>query len=137
MMLNTNSALKTRRESEVWRSWSPKRGDVVLINFGEGLGSEQKNLRPAVVVSNNINNQHSPVIQVAPLTSKSKANLPVHVRIGIENGLKNESLACIEQIRCVCKSRGLINGKVMRITQLSDKKMYEIDRAIKIQFGLF
>lgn len=76
------------------------------------------------------------VIQVAPLTSKSKNELPVHVRIGVKDGLKTESIACIEQIRSVDKSRAFINGEVIKITQLNKIKMAEIDLAIKIQLGL-
>lgn len=138
MMSNTNSALKTRRESEVWKSWNPKRGEIYLVNFGDGLDSEQKGLRPALVVSNNLNNKHSGIIIVSPLTSsKSKANLPVHVKVGVEIGLRNESIICIEQTRSISKNRAFIDNKPIKITKLNNQKLNEVDKAIKIQFGLF
>ena len=120
-----------------WKSHNFERGDVYLFNFGDnGEGSEIRNLRPAVVLSNNISNRHSSILQVAPLTSQSRSNLPVHVKLDKTDNLRFQSLAQIEQTRCVSKSRGLIDGKFIKITKLSEKRMKEIDSAIKIQFGL-
>ena len=127
---------KSALNDDVWKSWKPKRGEIYLIDLGDGIGSEQKYLRPAVVLSNNKNNCYSTVIHVAPLTSKHKKDLPVHVRLGVEDGLKTESVVCVEQIKCVSKMRAVINGSLIKISQLSYKKMNEIDLAIKIQFGL-
>lgn len=119
-----------------WRSWKPQRGDVYLVDLGEGMGSEQKHLRPVVVVSNNKNNIFSSVISVTPLTSKRKNELPVHVKLGIKDGIKTESILCAEQTRSIDKSRAFINGNVLKITQLSEEKIKEVDLAIKIQLGL-
>ncbi len=135
-MLSSQTAPKVKRENELWKSWVPKRGEVYLVDLGEGVGSEQKFLRPAVVVSNNKNNTFSRVIQVAPLTSKSKNELPVHVKLDKKDGLKTESILCAEQIRSIDKSRAFINGNVLKITQLSEEKIKEVDLAIKIQLGL-
>lgn len=143
MMSNTNSALKVnerRYEQGVnWRSFTPRRGEVYLVDFGtEGItGSEYKGLRPGVVVSNNMNNKYSEILQIAPITSANKTNLPVHVRIGVEDGLKSESLVCLEGTKSVSKQRLFLDGKVIRITQLSSKRIAQINAAIKIQFGLF
>ena len=120
-----------------WKSHNFERGDVYLFNFGDnGEGSEIRNLRPAVVLSNNISNKHSSILQVAPLTSQSRSNLPVHVKLDKSDNLRFQSLAQIEQTRCISKKRGLINGKFIKITKLSVQRMKEIDIAIKIQFGL-
>lgn len=122
-----------------WKSWSPKRGDVVLVNMGnEGLkGSEFKGLRPAVIISNNINNQHSTVIQIAPLTStQGKQHLPVHVRLDQRDKLRSPSLVCLEQAKTISKERAFIDNNIIHITTLSVNKLNEIDYALKIQFGL-
>lgn len=131
MLTNTVTSNKLN-----WKSWKPQRGEVYLVDLGEGMGSEQKFLRPAVVVSNNKNNTFSRVIQVAPLTSKSKNELPVHVKLDKKDGLKTESIVCVEQIRTIDKSRAFIDGNLIKITQLNKNKIAEIDLAIKIQFGL-
>ena len=49
---------------------SIKRGEVFLVNFDPTLGSETNKTRPAVVVSNDLNNTHSPIISIAPISSK-------------------------------------------------------------------
>lgn len=136
-MLNIQTAPIIKQESNKWKSWFPKRGEVYLIDLGqEGKGSEQRGLRPAVIVSNDKGNAASSIIQVAPVTSQKKNKLPVHVELNTRDGLKTESLICIEQAKCISKERGFINGNIIKITQLSDKKLREIDAAIKIQFGL-
>jgi len=141
MIIKTQTAnAQCYKQKEVdWRSWEFKRGEIYLVNFGdEVIGSEYKNKRPAVILSNDINNKYSEILQVAPITSQKKTNLPVHVKLGIEDGLKlDNSIISIEQTRCVSKKRTLLNGSsIIRITKLSKNKMDLIDSAIKIQFGL-
>jgi mRNA interferase MazF len=46
----------------------PQRGDVFIVDFDPTRGSEQGGKRPAVIVSNNTANEHSPVVTVAPMT---------------------------------------------------------------------
>ena len=38
-----------------------KRGDIYYVDFGKREGSKQGGIRPALVVSNNKANKHSPV----------------------------------------------------------------------------
>jgi len=137
--VNVANAQCFREKDEVdWRNWEFRRGEIYLINFGdEVIGSEYKNKRPAVILSNDMNNRYSEILQVAPITSQKKTNLPVHVKLGIEDGLKlDNSIISIEQTRCVSKKRALLNGSIIKITKLSKNKMDLIDSAIKIQFGL-
>ncbi|MGI4790120.1 MAG: type II toxin-antitoxin system PemK/MazF family toxin [Janthinobacterium lividum] len=47
-----------------------KRGDVVRVRLNPTELSEQNGERPALVLSPNIINRHSPIILIAPLTSK-------------------------------------------------------------------
>lgn len=35
-----------------------KRGDIYIVDLGEGFGSEQGGIRPALVVQNNIGNKY-------------------------------------------------------------------------------
>ncbi len=48
---------------------SINRGDIFLVNFAPAVGVEAKRIRPAVVVSKDINNAHSPIVSIAPITS--------------------------------------------------------------------
>ncbi len=47
----------------------PRRGEIYTVDFGEPRGSAQAYKRPAVVISSDIGNQHSPVVVVAAMTS--------------------------------------------------------------------
>ncbi len=39
-----------------------KRGEIYLVDLTDALGSEQKGVRPAVIVQNDIGNTHSPSV---------------------------------------------------------------------------
>lgn len=110
---------------------------IYWIEFkGDGIGCVQSGIRPALVISNEMNNEHSHVITCIPLTSKKKAmHLPVHVMIRKDacrnaNHFRN-SVALVEQITSVDISqvRDLI-------TDVTDKKtMTQIVSAILVQVG--
>ena len=81
------------------------RGEVYLVDFGIGYGSEQGGVRPAVIVQNNIGNKYSPTTIVVPVTSRqTKAHIPTHVRV---KGacLTKKSLALTEQVATIDKRR--------------------------------
>jgi mRNA interferase MazF len=81
-------------------------GDVILVDFKTGVGSEQGGIRPALVISNNKGNTYSPMVIVCPITSQSKKYLPTHVDISPqESGLSKNSTVLMEQARAIDKSR--------------------------------
>ncbi len=77
-----------------------KRGDIYYVDFGEKDGSKQGGVRPALVVSNNKANKHSPVVTVVPLSARvwKKKYLPTHVQIPKGSGLNKPSMALAEQV---------------------------------------
>ena len=46
-----------------------KRGFVYLVNLNPTIGAEINKVRPAVVVSNDINNQYAETVTIVPITS--------------------------------------------------------------------
>lgn len=60
-----------------------KRGEMFYISRGGASynGSEQHADRPAVVVSNNKNNENSNVVEVVYMTTQPKTDLPTHVTV--------------------------------------------------------
>ena len=86
-----------------------KRGDIYYVDFGEKAGSEQGGVRPALVVSNNKANKHSPVVTVIPLSARvwKKKYLPTHVQIPLKksSGLNKPSMALAEQVETLDKTR--------------------------------
>jgi mRNA interferase MazF len=108
-----------------------RRGDIYYADLGEMKNSIQGGIRPAIVVSNNQCNKHSPVIHCVPLSKQTgKFRLPTHVMIK-GYGLALESIALCEQSQPIHKSklRGYIGSAPAQM-------MDDIDRGIKVQFGL-
>lgn len=60
-----------------------KRGEMFYISRGGASynGSEQHSDRPAVVVSNDKNNENSNVVEVVYMTTQPKTDLPTHVTV--------------------------------------------------------
>ena len=108
-----------------------RRGDIWMADLRLGtVGSEQGEIRPVLVVQNNIGNKFSPTVTIVPLTSRTKNNLPTHVVIN-ESFLPTLSTALVEQIRTIDKSR-----LIKYMGKLNENIMSKINNAIAIQMGL-
>lgn len=57
-----------------------KQGDIIDMDFNPQQGHEQSGRRPAIVLSNDILNQHSSLILVCPITNTNK-NHPFHIEL--------------------------------------------------------
>ena len=82
--------------------------DILQVDFGETIGSEQGGVRPAVVVQNNKGNKYSPTVLVIPITSKiRKLYLPTHylVHKTDNNGLDRDSMLVGEQLKAIDRTR--------------------------------
>lgn len=81
-----------------------KRGDIYLCHLPKENGSVQANLRPVIVIQNNIGNRFSSTLIVIPLSKRYK-ELPTQVKLeqGI-GGMFYDSFAYCEQIRTIDKS---------------------------------
>lgn len=104
------------------------RGDIWYVGSGFAVGSEQRPGRPAVVVSNQRNNQHSEVVEMVFLTTAPKHDLPTHVTVRSSGRV---STALCEQISTVSVERlGNYCGHV------SDSEMAAIESAMLISLGI-
>jgi len=112
----------------------PRRGQIYWVNFDPAKGSEQQGRRPAVVVSNDVANQHGSVVVVAPITSKIKAKTkkyPVNVYLPPNDPLPQEGLVLGGQVRTITKER-LESYR----NDLSSSQLREVERALAAVFGL-
>jgi mRNA interferase MazF len=109
-----------------------KRGEVFLVNFDPTIGAEAKKTRPAVVVSNDINNAHSPIVSIAPITSNVTKVYSFEVAIpsGM-GGLKNRSKIMVNQTRAVDKIR-----LIRRLGQLPEQIIREVNHALLLHYDL-
>ena len=109
-----------------------RRGEVFLVNFDPTLGAEAKKTRPAVVVSNDISNTHSPIVSIAPITSNVVRIYSFEVEIppGVA-GLRVRSKVMVNQTRAVDRVR-----LIKKLGHLPEKIMLDIDRAFKLHYDL-
>lgn len=106
-----------------------KRGEIFYISRGASYnGSEQHADRPAVVVSNNKNNENSNVVEIVYMTTQPKTDLPTHVTV---RSTGRVSTVLCEQVYSVSTERvGTYIG------ECSDKEMENIDIALMISLQL-
>lgn len=104
------------------------RGQIYYVYPKDYTGSEQGGGRPAIIVSNDVGNEYSQVVEVAFLTTREKKPLPTHVAI---NSAKYPSTALCEQIDSVDKER--IGGY---INEISQAEMKNIERALLVSLDI-
>lgn len=109
-----------------------KRGDIWLVDLNPVRGSEQRGIRPCLIISNNVTNAHAPTVCVAPLTSNlSGARFSINVVVPREDAdLKVDSLILGGQLRTVSKER-----LIRRLSTLSPARMAEVEEALKLYLG--
>lgn len=113
----------------------PRCGDIWMCNLCQNGKSVQSGYRPVFIVSNNMNNEHSPILNVIPLTSRQKKKLPVHVELSNyeEYGLQAKSTMLIEQITTIS-----IDDIDRYVGTIRDESVFnDIYRAMSIQFPFF
>ena len=112
---------------------SIKRGDIFYVDLNPIKGSEQAGRRPVIIIQNNVGNEMSPTVIIAPLTTKKFSKeypTNVHIKKGTAS-LKEDSIILLSQIRTIDKNRlerkiGVISGEFLN----------KVDEAIKISLGL-
>jgi len=84
----------------------PLRWAVMLADLDPVRGSEQRGLRPVLIVSNEEFNQAMPNVTVVPLTSTRRRLYPSEVLLPSGHaGLTHDSIAMAHQIRTISKER--------------------------------
>ena len=114
-------------------NWVFHRGDIYMANLNPFKGSEQGGTRPVVVLQNDMGNFFSPTIIITPLTTQTekKKTLPTHCNIGSAQGLSSPSIALLEQIKTIDKSR-----IISYLGKISNEQMQQIEKAIQVSLGM-
>ena len=110
----------------------PKRGEIYLVTLDPTVGAEISKTRPALVISNDINNQFSDTITIIPITSYIEKIYPFEVLLPPgESGLSKNSKAKCNQIRTIDKKRLIKSlGKINR------EKIEAVEEATKIHLKM-
>jgi len=82
-----------------------KKGDIWLVNLSDAIGHEQKGIRPGIVVKDI---RFADMAVIIPTTKKTETETYSHtctIQPSKENGLSDESVAMVFQIRSISKER--------------------------------
>jgi mRNA interferase MazF len=99
------------------------RGDICLINFNPAKGGEIGKLRPAIVISDSMDNEILNTIIVIPLSTViEKDALPYRYLITKREKLEKNCDACIYEIRALSKVRvkeklAVLNNQELEVIQ--------------------
>jgi mRNA interferase MazF len=121
--MNENSIVRFIRRREVYYI-SPNNP-----NGEKEEGSEQRLGRPVLVISNDMANMYSPVVEVVSMTLQKKPDLPTHVLI--DEGRCAGSTVLCEQIKSVSVER-LGNY----LCTIDEETMDEIDYALAVSIDI-
>ena len=103
------------------------KGDIYWVENGKVTGSEMAGTRPAIVVSNDKANHHSPVVTVVWLCSNERNQLPTHCKV---KAYKLSTALC-EDVTTVSKER--IGGYIRTATQ---EEVEAVERCLRIHLDL-
>ena len=109
----------------------PKRGSVYLVNFDPTIGAEIKKTRPAVIISNDVANQYSPIVIVVAITGRDEPKFDEVLIKPPEGGLTKPSVIQPNQIRSIDKRR-----LVEKLEDLSKETISDLDIALQITLEL-
>lgn len=100
--------------------------DIELALIGIEIMEE---IRPVLIISNDIGNRHSPTVITSRVQTKSK--LPTHTAVNDFEGLDKDSVVLLEQIRTVDKKR-----LKQYMGMMPTETMARVDKALAISISL-
>jgi len=120
-------------EKPVSEAGFPRYGDICEVNLDPVVGSETGKRRPALIVSNDINNEYSQTVTVLPITGQpAKKQYPFEVLIPKDvAGLTVDSRIKANQIRTVDKRR-LVSFR----GSLPSQYFPQVEKALKTHLNL-
>ena len=100
-----------------------RRGEIYWVRLDPTFGKEVNKTRPCVVISNNRQNEYSPLVIVLPITSDLDKIYPFEVVFTLGQG---QAKVLTDQVRSIDKRR-----LESRIEKVNEKVMDEISEKMK------
>lgn len=98
----------------------PRRGEIWWANLDPTVGAE---IRPCVVISNSVVNQHRRTVVIVPISSSPQPAPPLMVSLQCSG---QPAVAVIDQVRAVAKER-----LVRHIENLSAEHLQAVEDALR------
>ncbi len=109
-----------------------QRGEIWLVSLDPVIGSEIGKTRPAVIISNNRNNEFAGTVTIIPVSSKTDRIYPFETYLPQEDtNLPKDSKAKCNQIRTIDKER-LVKFK----GSVPEGQMILFEQALMIHLGI-
>ena len=102
-----------------------RRGEIYYVENDNAVGSEQRGIRPALIIGNDVGNKYSPVLLVVYFTLQHMKSMPTHVYV------RGHGTALCEQIFTIDKTR-LLQKK----GECTNNDMERINKALRISLGM-
>jgi mRNA interferase MazF len=113
------------------------RGEVYWVDFGDPAGGEPAEVRPGLVVQNDVANRTaSTTIVVGISSSLPRKAYPMHVRLP-DGTLPKPSIVKCEQVATVAVDQRLIDVMAGPLATLGAETMYEVDAALRRVLDLY
>jgi mRNA interferase MazF len=108
-----------------------RRGEIWLADFNPGRGSEQRGIRPALIIQNDIGNQYAATTIVAAITTTIK-EYPITVILDAhEAGLEQRSMINLAQVLTLDQTR-----LTKKLGAVSEARIKDVDAALRLSLGL-
>lgn len=110
-----------------------RRNEIYLANLGQTVGSEERGVRPVLIIQNDLGNKHSPTTIIIPMTTRieKQHTIPTHIEIKEFGKMKCKATLMAEQIKVIDKRR-----LIKRIDVLPEKYVNLVNEAISIATNL-
>ncbi len=105
-----------------------KRGDVWWVEFDPAFGSEIRQTRPALILSNDAANRNQARVVVVPLSSNTQKIYPGEALVTVAG---QSSKAMVDQIMAADKSR-----LKSQLGSVGKADMQAVEDAIRVHLGL-
>lgn len=109
-------------------------GEIYYCEFNVASSNARSQLRPVLVIQNDVGNDHSPTTVVAAISGVMKRMyLPTHIHLDATCGLRDKSMVMLEQVRTVniATELGAYIGRIRDTATIQ-----EIKRAAAIEMGI-
>jgi mRNA interferase MazF len=132
--MNKEENLSEKRKEPI------RRGDIYWVRFGKTVGTEIRDPHPAVIISNNWQNEKGSRVVVLPMSSKVDKIYPFDLYVGKvianANNYKESKIMC-EQIKSVSKKRlsekriGVLPPELLAKAEIKVKKVLAFEDKIR------